>query len=55
MRLQFERVTLSFTNINTGATEESRQWDISLWDGEDWVDNVVIDKDDLLWLLESDE
>lgn len=54
LRLHLERVTLRFSPISGGECAEDRHLNFELFDDEVFLDSVVIDKDDLLWLLDEE-
>lgn len=55
LRLHLERVTLKFAPISGGEYAEDRHLNFELFDDEVFLDSIVIDKDDLLWLLDEDD
>jgi hypothetical protein len=55
LRLHLERVTLKFVPINGVECAGERHLNFELFDDEMFLDSVVIDKDDLLWLLGEDD
>jgi len=55
LSLTLEPTVVVFESITGGDNQEYRQLTVTLWgddgQGQDYIDSVVIDKDDLLWLL----